>query len=188
MSISAWNELVRRIVITGGIREDSAVQFLEQITALEYIDSSRLITVYIDTYGGNVDSCMLIYDAMRTCRCPLRTIGIGKVMSAGALILAAGDPGNRFLTKNSRIMIHQISGRTSGTLSDMENEIKEASRLHEQYVNLLAEHTKTTKTKILEDLKVDKYLTPSEAIKYGLADKIMPYVNKQDLKPKKSKK
>ena len=83
MSISPLHEAVRRIVLTGSIREDSSAQFLEQITALEYLDSSRVITVYVDTYGGNVDAAMSIYDAMRICKCPIRTVGIGKVMSAG---------------------------------------------------------------------------------------------------------
>jgi len=186
MSISPLNEAVRRIVITGQIREDSASQFLEQMTALEYLDSSRLITIYIDTYGGNVDSAMLIYDAIRICRCPISTIGIGKVMSAGSLILAAGDAGQRFITKNARVMIHQISGGTGGPLTDMENDLKEVARLQDQYATLLASHTNNTKKKVIEDIKVDKYMTADEAKKYGIVDKVLSYSKKP--KPTKKKK
>lgn len=178
MSISPLNEAVRRIVITGSIREDSAAQFLEQMTALEFIDNSKLITIYIDTYGGNVDAAMLMYDAMRICKCPIRTIGIGKVMSAGSLILAAGDVGNRFVTKHTRVMIHQISSGTFGPLTDMENELKEVGRLQEQYAALMSQHTKRTKNQILDDLKTDNYMSANEAVKYGLADKVLPYANK----------
>lgn len=178
MSISPLNELVRRIVITGSIREDSSAQFLEQMTALEYIDATKLITIYIDTYGGNIDAAMLIYDAMRICKCPIRTIGIGKVMSAGSLILASGDPGNRFLTKNARVMIHQVSSGTAGPLADMENEIQEVKRLQDQYATLLAEHTNKSRDRVIKDLKVDNYMTAYEAVKYGLADKVLPYNDK----------
>src|SRR5690606_18644794 len=129
-------------------------------------------------YGGNVDAAMLMYDAMRICKCPIRTVGIGKVMSAGSLILAAGDPGNRFLTKNTRVMIHQISGGTAGPLAEMENELKEISRLQDQYAELLAAHTKKNKAQIAEDLKLDKFMSANEAVKYGLADKVLPYTNK----------
>ena len=185
MSISPLHEAVRRIVISGSIREDSASQFLEQITALEYIDASKIVTIYIDTYGGNVDAAMLIYDAMRICSCPIRTVGIGKVMSAGSLILAAGDPGNRFLTKNTRVMIHQISGGAIGPLADMENELQEMGRLQDQYASVLATHVNKSKTQIMSDLKSDKYMTATEAIKYGLADKVLPFCTKKVPRKKK---
>lgn len=188
MSISPLHEAVRRIVISGNIREDSASQFLEQITALEYIDSSKVITIYIDTYGGNVDAAMLMYDAMRICGCPVRTVGIGKVMSAGSLILAAGDPENRFITKNTRVMIHQISGGTVGPLANMENELQEMNRLQDQYATVLATHVNRTKSQIIDDIKHDKYMTANEAIKYGLADRVLPFYNKKKKAKNKPKK
>ena len=164
---------VRRIIISGSIRETSAYKFLEDITALEHLDNSKLITIYIDTYGGSVDSAMLIYDAMQICVCPIRTIGIGKVMSAGSLILASGNKNNRFITKNTRVMIHQISGGMSGTISDMDIEFKEKCRLQDQYATIMAKHTGHNKKQIIKDLSTDRYMTATEAINYGLADKVL---------------
>ena len=170
MPISPLNEVIRRIVLVGMIGEESAAQFLEQISTFEYIDVSKPVMIYVDTYGGNVDSAMLVYDAIRTCQCPITTVGIGKIMSAGSLILAAGDPGNRFITRNARVMIHQVAGGVHGTISELNNELEEMGRLQEQYLNLLSYHTNQPKKQILADIADNKYMSAQEAIDYGLAD------------------
>lgn len=173
--ISQMNEQLRRIVLSGNIREDTAAVFLEQITALEAIDMAKPISVYIDTYGGNLDAALSIYDAMRACCCPIVTIGIGKVMSAGVLLLAAGDKGNRFITQNTRVMIHEVSGGTVGPISEMENSIAESRRMQDIYATLLASDTGVSKQKILQDmLHNDNYMSAEEAVKYGIADKMVP--------------
>jgi len=189
MSVSHFtnNESIRRVVVSGKISEESAAQFLEIMTLLEHSDPSKLITIYVDTYGGSVDSGMLMYDTMSICQSPIRTIGIGKVMSAGSLILASGDPGNRFVTKNTRVMIHQISGGMRGTMSDMDIEMKEMARLHDQYAAIMSKHTGKTKKQILEDLSINNYMTAAEAVKYGLADKVMSAVTPAKKARKKSK-
>lgn len=174
--ISQINELlIRRIILSGNVREDSAALFLEHITALECHDVSKPITVYIDTYGGSVDAGMMIYDTMKTCSCPIVTVGIGKVMSIGALLLAAGEPENRFITQNTRVMIHQISGAVHGTLSEMQMSVEESRRLQELYLELLAKEIGVSKSKILKDIELgDIYFSAEDAVKYGLADKILP--------------
>ena len=173
MAISPLNEHIRRIVLSGSIGEDTAALFLEQLTHLQYCDVTKPITIYIDTGGGSVHSGLLMYDAMMMCPCPIQTIGIGKVMSMGALILAAGDPGERYITKNTSIMIHQISGRAYGTMSEMDVAVDETRRLQEVYIDILSKHTGKTKKQLLEDMREDNYMTAVKAVDYGLADKVI---------------
>lgn len=187
MPISPLNEVIRRVVLAGVVGEESAAQFLEQLTTFEYIDISKPVMVYIDTYGGNVDSAMLIYDAIRTCQCPITTVGIGKVMSAGSLILAAGDPGNRLIARNTRVMIHQVAGGVHGTVSELNNELEEMSRMQEQYLDLLSFHTGRPKKQILEDISDNKYMTAQEAIDYGIADAFLAERKVKEVKKIKAK-
>lgn len=171
--INAMNEQLRRIVLSGHVREDQAAQFLEQLTALECVDVGKPITVYIDTYGGSVDAALLMYDAMRSCSCPIVTIGIGKVMSAGVLLLASGD--KRFITENTRVMLHEVSGGTFGPITEMENSITEIHRLQDVYAGLLARDTGQTKAKILADIKNNTlYMTAKDAVDYGIVDTVVP--------------
>lgn len=172
--ISSMNEQLRRIVLSGYIKEDTAAHFLEQITALEVVDMSKPISIYVDTYGGSVDAALCMYDAMKACCCPIVTIGIGKVMSAGVLLLAAGDKGNRFITENTRVMIHEVSGGTFGPISEMENSVAETRRMQDVYNSILASETGRGTDEILNDMKYDKYMSAREAVKYGIADKLVP--------------
>jgi len=172
--ISQMNEQLRRIVLAGFIKEDTAAQFLEQVTALECTDMVKPISIYIDTYGGNVDAALCMYDTMKACCCPIVTVGIGKVMSAGVLLLAAGDKGNRFITENTRVMIHEISGGTFGPISELEHSLAESHRMQDVYVSLLMKDIGKTKTRILKDMNAEKYMSAAEAVKYGIADKLVP--------------
>ena len=183
--ISQMNEQLRRIVLAGYIKEETAAQFLEQITALECVDMAKPISVYIDTYGGNVDAALCMYDTMKACCCPIVTVGIGKVMSAGVLLLAAGDKGNRFITQNTRVMIHEVSGGTFGPISEMENSVLETKRLQDIYVNLLSNDSNTSKSKLLKDMKLETYMSAEETVKYGIVDKLVP--TRKPKAPKKKK-
>jgi ATP-dependent Clp protease, protease subunit len=185
MGVSHYNDQIRRIILSGEIREETAAGFLEQMTALERVDMDAPITVYIDTYGGNVRAALAMYDMMRICACPIETVGIGKVMSAGVLLLAAGDKGNRYLTSNCGVMIHQISGGIFGTVSEMETNVKETQYLQELYVSILSKHSGVPKTKILKDMQIDNYMTAKQAIQYGVADLILPSRKNILLKRKK---
>jgi len=186
MAISMFNEQLRRIVISGKIREEIAAQFLEQITALEYIDRTKPITIYIDTYGGSVHSALSIYDAIKICQCPIITVGIGKVMSAGTLLLAAGDKGARLLSSNTRVMIHEVSSGSIGTVSEMNRDVDEAKSLQDIYIRLLARDTGQRKAKLLSDIGKDFYMSAKEAIAYGLADRIYPTRKKKFKQIKKT--
>jgi len=186
MAISPLNEQIRRIILSGSIKEETSAMFLEQITALEYSDITKPISIYIDTYGGSVDAAILMYDAMRSCSCPVKTFGVGKVMSAGILVLAAGDKGSRYVTPNTRLMIHQVSGGAFGKADELQTAIEEVHSLQNTYIELLARHTNKNKSEILKDIKADKYMSAIEAVDYGIVDYII--APRKDLAAGKTKK
>ena len=136
------------------------------------------IEVVISTNGGSADDMFAIYDLMRIVKtkCEISTIGLGKVMSAGVLILASGTKGLRKIGKNCRVMIHGVSCPAQyGSLASVENDIKEVKWIQDRYVECLHLQTDLTKKKILKMLnkQVDTYISAEEAIEYGIADIIV---------------
>ena len=134
------------------------------------------IDMVISTPGGNADDMFAIYDTMRMIReeIPIRTRGIGKVMSAGVVLLAAGTKGERSIGKNCRIMLHSVIGGHIGPMHQLDNEMEEIRNIQDQYISVLAEETKMTK-RYLQSLlkkKVNIYLSATEAVELGIADKI----------------
>jgi ATP-dependent Clp endopeptidase proteolytic subunit ClpP len=134
------------------------------------------IDMVISTPGGNADDMFAIYDIMRSIRdeVPIRTRGIGKVMSAGVVILAAGTKGERSIGKNCRIMLHSVIGGHIGPMHQLDNEMEEIRNIQDQYISVLAEETKMTKRYLrnLMKKKVNVYLSATEAVELGIADKI----------------
>ena len=118
-----------------------------------------------------------IYDTMRMIReeCEIQTIGLGKVMSAGVLLLAAGNKGSRKIGKNCRVMIHSVIGGQHGPVHNLENELEEVKWIQEQYIDALKEETNMTKKYIkkLLERKVNVYLTAKEAVELGIADEVV---------------
>tara|TARA_Y100000114_G_C11701536_1_gene298683 strand:+ start:103 stop:792 length:690 start_codon:yes stop_codon:yes gene_type:complete len=144
----------------------------------EILTVSRPISMYVSTHGGAASDMFSILDVMdmikkRTCN--IETYGIGKVMSAGVPILAAGTPGRRKVGKNCRIMLHSVMAGTGGTIFNMENELEEIKWIQDRYIESLAGYTKLTKAKIKKMLKTqrDIYISAEEAIKLGIADEII---------------
>ena len=131
----------------------------------------------ISTGGGSAYEMFAIYDMMKQVRkdCTIRTMGLGKVMSAGVVLLAAGTEDERYIGENCRVMIHSVAAGYAGTLHNLEAEMDEIRWCQEQYVNALARETKMTKTQIRRLLgkKVNIYLDAKEAIEMGIADKII---------------
>ena len=134
------------------------------------------IDMVISTPGGNADDMFAIYDTMRSIReeVPIRTRGIGKVMSAGVVLLAAGTKGERSIGKNCRIMVHSVIGGHVGPMHQLDNEMEEIRNIQDQYISVLSEETNMTKRYLRSLLKkkVNIYLSASEAIELGIADKI----------------
>jgi len=136
------------------------------------------IKFLISTFGGNAVDMFGIYDCMRmvqTGGIEVHTVGSGKVMSAGVLLLAAGTKGKRTIGKNCRVMVHPVVGGAHGPSHDIQNEVEEILQTQKQYVECLANETKLSISRLnkLISEKRNIYLSASEAVKFGIADKIV---------------
>ena len=172
----------RSIMMVGELNEERAADLISALLVLsqdkkENEERADDIKLYISTYGGSAHEMFGVYDVMNFCKgfCDIQTIGIGKVMSAGTLLLAAGTPGKRKLGKNSQIMIHSVNGGSIGELHSLENEMEQMKNLQDTYIQCLSSETSMTKRQIqtLINRKVNVYLSSSEAIEKGLADEVL---------------
>ena len=139
-------------------------------------DRAEDIKLYISTYGGSADEMFGIYDVMNFCKqfCDIQTIGLGKVMSAGTLLLAAGTKGKRYVGNHTRVMIHSVNGGSIGELHNLQNEMEQIAGLQESYIQAMSNETSMTKRQIqtLINRKVNVYLSSEEALEKGLADEV----------------
>lgn len=144
----------------------------------EEVIVARSISMMVSTHGGTASdmfSILDVIDMVKERTCDIETFGIGKVMSAGVPILAAGTKGKRKVGRNCRIMLHNVMAGTGGTIFSMENELEEIKWVQERYIETLAGYTKLTPAKIKKLLKSqrDVYISAEEAIKMGIADEII---------------
>ncbi len=144
----------------------------------EQVIVARSISMMVSTHGGTASDMFSILDVMDMVKdrtCDIETFGIGKVMSAGVPILAAGTKGKRKVGRNCRIMLHNVMAGSHGTIFSMENELEEIKWIQERYIETLASYTKLTPSKIKKLLKTQKdvYISAEEAIKMGIADEII---------------
>jgi ATP-dependent Clp endopeptidase proteolytic subunit ClpP len=135
------------------------------------------IELLLNTPGGSADDMFALYDIMRVVKnkCDIETFGIGKVMSAGVLLLAAGTKGKRKIGKNCRVMIHSVIGGNVGPLHNLENEMNEIRYIQTAYLKALADETNMTYQQLrrMINRKVNVYLSAEEAVKLGIADIIV---------------
>ena len=155
-----------------------AMLYLNEMNKLEKKEEDKKpIEFYLSTYGGSADDMFALYDIMRTVRqdSEIHTLGLGKVMSAGVLLLAGGTKGKRRIAKNCRVMIHSVAAGNHGNLQDLTNELGAISDLQEMYTNALSTETNMTPSDIKEmlDRNVNVYLSAVEAVKLGIADIIV---------------
>lgn len=164
----------RIVYLAGEVNEQSIAHVTATIIALANQDKTSPIKLIVSTYGGAVDEMFSLYDVMKYVPCPVHTIAIGKVMSAGVLLVAAGSKGNRMIGKSTRIMIHPISAGMEGTVFTMENEMAETRRMQQLMEDLLLAETKMTRAGLNQIMKKghDTYLTAKEAVKLGIVDAI----------------
>ena len=167
---------LRSIMLYGDIDEDKISEIIAGMLVLCGEKSSDDIKMYLSTLGGNADEMFSLYDMMNHVKktCDIETIGLGKVMSAGVLLLAAGTKGKRRIGQNCRVMIHSCNAGNIGDIHDLKNEMEQISDLQDKFINALVQETTITKrqlTKLL-DRKLNIYLTAEEAIEYGIADEI----------------
>ena len=134
------------------------------------------IEFYLNTHGGSASDMFAIYDMMRQAKknCEIHTIGVGKIMSAGVLLLSAGTKGKRKIGANARVMIHSVLGGSEGALFNLENEMNEIRFVQEKYTKALTKETNLTakSMKSLLEKHVNIYLSAEEAVKYGIADEV----------------
>lgn len=152
--------------------------YLNEVNKIEKDpEKKKPIDFYISTYGGSADDMFALYDLMNIVKedTDIKTIGLGKVMSAGVLLLAAGTKGQRQIGKNCRVMIHNVVAGNHGSLPNLTNELEAIQQLQDDYVDALVESTKLSKKKLKKILneKVNVYLSAEEAIQYGIADIII---------------
>ena len=170
--------------VIGFFSDVSDEKIAELIHALIYLDEinrlteeERAVEFYISTYGGSADDMFGMYDIMRVIRerTPIQTIGLGKVMSAGVLLLAAGTKGKRCIGKNCRVMVHSVIGGSHGPLHNLMNEMEAIEQIQKMYSEALIEETNMTKKdlKKLLERKVNVYLSAEEAVELGIADVII---------------
>ena len=172
----------RSIMFVGEVTEDRAADLISALLVLaqtkeEDAERAEPIKLYVSTYGGSADEMFGIYDVINFCKkfCDIETIGLGKVMSAGTLMLASGTKGKRKLGKHCRVMIHAVNGGQVGDIHNLQNELEQTVCLQDSYIQAMSHETNMTKRQIqtLINRKVNVYLTADEAIEKGLADEIM---------------
>ena len=164
----------RLVVLHGEVNESSICNVIVQLLQLAN-QNHKPIHLVISTYGGSVDEMFSLYDTIKFLPCPVHTIALGKVMSAGVLLLASGVKGKRMIGKSARIMIHPISGGVIGNVFEAMNEMKEFERLQDLMTSALLSETKMKKEEIDNLMKSghDCFLTPEQAISMGIVDKII---------------
>jgi ATP-dependent Clp protease protease subunit len=165
-----------RIVFLGGQVDDvSANLIIAQMLFLSNEDSKTDIHFYINSPGGSITAGLAIYDTMQFLRCDVATYCVGQAASMGAVLLAGGKNGKRFLLNNSRVLLHQplIAGVLTGPATDLDIEAKEILRLRERLYKILSSHTGQTAEKIEKDCDRNLWLEAEEAIGYGLVDRIL---------------
>jgi ATP-dependent Clp protease protease subunit len=177
---------VRIVVLHGDVNEHTISHVVVQLLQLAN-QNHKPIHLVISTYGGSVDEMFSLYDTIKFLPCPVHTIALGKVMSAGVLLLASGVKGKRLIGRSARIMIHPVSGGLYGNVFEALNEVKEHQRLQELMADALQRETKMTREDVDKFMKAghDCYITPEEAIRLGIVD---GYVGEPTGEKKKSPK
>tara|TARA_Y100001973_G_scaffold106486_1_gene184730 strand:+ start:951 stop:1682 length:732 start_codon:yes stop_codon:yes gene_type:complete len=184
------DSLASTFMLYGDVNEERAADIVSALILLG--DKSRVekaqkklpegqsvkdIKFYVSTYGGSADDMMAIHDMMRLTKLnrDIETIGMGKIMSAGTLLLASGTRGKRKIMKNCRVMIHAVSAGNVGALHNLQNEMEEIQNIQDMYIDALCSETLLTKRQLKKmlDQKVNVYLNAEEAVEYGLADEVI---------------
>lgn len=163
-----------RIIFLGTAIDDVVANLIiAQMLFLESQDKSKDIKLYINSPGGSVTAGLAIYDAMQYVKPDVSTICVGMAASMGAVLLAAGAKGKRFVLPNSEVMIHQVLGGVQGQATDIKIHAERILKIKDQLNAILAKHTGKKKTDVEKDTERDYFLEAQEAVQYGLVDKVI---------------
>ena len=163
----------RIIFLNDPIEDISANLVVAQLLYLEAENPSKDIALYINSPGGSVTSGLSIYDTMQFIKPDVSTLCIGQAASMGAVLLSGGSKGKRHALPNSRVLLHQVMGGFQGQASDIEIHAEEILSIKEKLNLILSKHTGQKQDKIAKDTDRDNFMSPEEAVKYGLIDSVM---------------
>jgi ATP-dependent Clp protease protease subunit len=174
-SFDIYSRLLRdRIVFLGTEVDDDVANLISaQLLFLEGEDSEREISLYVNSPGGSAYAGMAIYDTMQYVRPDVRTVCLGMGMSAAAMILCGGAPGKRFALPNAKLMIHQGTAGFRGAPIDIEIQAQEILSTTRRMAEIIAHHSGNDVEQVMQDIDRDRFMTPAEAVDYGLIDAIM---------------
>lgn len=177
----------RIVMINGAIHTEMSHAIVAQLLFLAADDPTKEISVYINSPGGEVTAGLAIYDTMQFIKCDVRTIVMGQACSMGSFLAQAGTPGKRIVLPESRTMIHRVSSGTPGTkgsihvqeleFEDARRHYEESRKINKRLTELYVKHNSEGKEyeELFETMKFDTFLTADEAVKYGLADKVVEH-------------
>ena len=190
-SYDIYSRLLRdRIVFIGGLVDDAMANVVvAQLLFLSNDDPKADINIYVNSPGGSVSAGLAIYDTIQFIRCDVATYCIGLAASMGAVLLAGGTKGKRYILPNSRVLIHQplISGVLTGPATELDIEAQEILRLRKRLYGILAGATGRSEETIERDCERNKWLDAAEAVEYGCVDKVFKHMP-ADLTKKTSEK
>jgi len=163
-----------RVVFLGGPIDDNIANLvIAQMLFLESEDPDKDINIYINSPGGVVTAGLAIYDTMQYIKPDIATVCMGQAASMGAVLMAAGAKGKRFVLPNSRIMLHQPSGGSHGQASDIDIQAREILKIRDRINKILAYHTGQDIKRVENDTDRDYFMNAEEAKAYGLVDKVI---------------
>ncbi|EOU1742637.1 ATP-dependent Clp endopeptidase proteolytic subunit ClpP [Clostridium perfringens] len=163
----------RIIMLSGEVNDVTANLVVAQLLFLESEDPDKDIHLYINSPGGSITSGMAIYDTMQYIKPDVSTICIGMAASMGAFLLSSGEKGKRFALPNAEIMIHQPLGGFQGQATDIDIHAKRILKIKDKLNQILSENTNQPLEKIKVDVERDYFMEASEAVEYGLIDKVI---------------
>ena len=171
----------RIVFLQGPVTDESANLVVAQLLYLQFEDPKKDIHLYINSPGGSVTAGMAIYDTMQFVTCDVATYCIGQAASMGAMLLTAGTKGKRYALPHARIMIHQPLGGTEGTTEEIIIHAKEFLRTREMLNELLAKHTGQSIEIIRKGTDRDNFMSPTEALNFGLIDKVLERIHPEQI-------
>jgi ATP-dependent Clp protease protease subunit len=163
----------RVIFLVGPVNDQTANLVVAQLLFLESENPDKDISLYINSPGGSVSAGLSIFDTMQFIKPDVSTLCMGMAASMGSFLLMAGAKGKRNALPNSRIMMHQPSGGAQGQASDIEIQAREILKTREQLNRIYAERTGQSIERIAADMERDLWMSPTEALDYGLVDKVI---------------
>ncbi len=174
-SMDVYSRLLRdRIIYLGTPIDDSVANLIiAQLLYLSSADPDRDIQMYINSPGGSVSAGLGIYDTMQHVKCDVQTLCVGLAASMGAVLLAAGTKGKRYILPNAEVMIHQGSAGFGGATPDIEIQAEHILRVSRRVNEILARHTGQPVERIIADTNRDFYMTAEEAVEYGCVDSVL---------------